>query len=284
MLDLAEYRDFIHPGSGALPRDYDLSGKNNQGGQNKNKKIGDYFENFSPTAVMVFFVDYFVFLLKHDFIITVLFIFDNKQLDLNLAVCYNVNKVTAKSLIMLKNFFVFAWELIKIVVVSLLIIIPVRYYIIQPFYVKGASMEPSFYDHEYLIIDEVSYRLREPQRGEVIVFRYPKNPQEYFIKRVVALPGEKIQMKEGAVYIYNADNPQGFKLEEPYLAQDVRTYNTSEEIISLAPDEFFVLGDNRNSSKDSRSFGPLNRSFVTGRVLLRGWPFDRAGLLESPTY
>jgi signal peptidase I len=87
---------------------------------------------------------------------------------------------------MLKNI----WEFLKIVIVSLLIILPIRYFIIQPFYVKGASMEPNFHDREYLIIDEISYRFNEPQRGQVIVFRYPNNPQEYFIKRVIGLPGD----------------------------------------------------------------------------------------------
>ena len=97
---------------------------------------------------------------------------------------------------MFKNFLSFVFELIKIVVISLVIIIPVRYFLIQPFYVKGASMEPNFYDHEYLIIDEITYRFNEPQRGDIIVFRYPRNPQEYFIKRLIAMPGEEVQIKD----------------------------------------------------------------------------------------
>ncbi|MBI4812635.1 signal peptidase I [Candidatus Falkowbacteria bacterium] len=185
---------------------------------------------------------------------------------------------------MFKNFFIFTWELVKIIIVSLAIIIPIRYFLIQPFYVKGASMEPSFYDHEYLIIDEISYRLHEPKRGEVIVFRYPRNPQEYFIKRVVGLPGEKVQIKNGEVYVYNKENSAGFALGEPYLGEGTKTYGLNEEVVSLDSNEFFVLGDNRNSSKDSRSFGPVNRSFITGRVLFRGWPFNRAGLFEAPAY
>lgn len=185
---------------------------------------------------------------------------------------------------MLKNFFVFVFELIKIVVISLVIIIPVRYFLIQPFYVKGASMEPNFYDHEYLIIDEISYRFNEPERGDIIVFRYPRNPQEYFIKRLIGLPGDEIQIKDGRVTVYNEGNDSGVVLDEPYLEEGIKTYGLSEERIILGEDEFFVLGDNRNSSKDSRSFGPVHRNFITGRVLLRGWPFNRIKLFEAPAY
>jgi signal peptidase I len=185
---------------------------------------------------------------------------------------------------MFKNFFSFVLELIKIVVISLVIIIPIRYFLIQPFYVKGASMEPSFQDHEYLIIDEISYRFNAPQRGDILVFRYPRDPQQFFIKRLIALPGEEVQIKDGKVYIYNVANPNGLVLDEPYLEAGVNTYDLTEEKTKLGNDEFYVLGDNRNASKDSRSFGPVNRSFVIGKVLLRGWPFDRIKLFEAQPY
>ncbi len=185
---------------------------------------------------------------------------------------------------MIKNFFVFVFELLKVVIISLAIIIPIRYFLIQPFYVKGASMEPNFYDHEYLIIDEISYRFRTPSRGEIVVFRYPRNPQEYFIKRIIGLPGEKIQIKDGSVYIYKVGQEEAEKLTENYLDGGVNTYALNEDIINLEPDEYYVLGDNRNSSKDSRSFGPVNKSFITGRVILRGWPPARIGLFETPQY
>lgn len=177
------------------------------------------------------------------------------------------------------------WEFVKIVIISLVIILPIRYFIIQPFYVKGASMEPTFHDHEYLIIDEISYRFHAPQRGDIIVFRYPQDPQEYFIKRVIGLPGEKVEVKDGQVYIYNDQNPDGFVLDESaYLASDVKTYDVTDQIVSLNSDEYFVLGDNRNSSKDSRSFGAVNKSFLTGRVALRGWPFAKFTVFHTPTY
>ena len=185
---------------------------------------------------------------------------------------------------MLKNFFIFIFELIKVVVISLLIIIPIRYFLIQPFYVKGASMEPNFYDHEYLIVNEISYRFNAPERGDIVVFRYPRNPQEYFIKRIIGLPGERIQIKDSNIYIYNQDNPDGIKLKELYLTPDAKTYSMDEKIISLTKDEYYMLGDNRNYSKDSRSFGPVNEGFIIGKILLRGWPFDRINLFETPVY
>jgi signal peptidase I len=175
----------------------------------------------------------------------------------------------------MKKFFLFVWEITKVVVISLAIILPVRYYLIQPFYVKGASMEPSFQDHQYLIIDEISYRFNPPRRGQVIVFRYPRNPQEYFIKRIIGLPGERVQIKEGGVVIYNEQYPEGKILQESYLADNLITASQDELALSLGEDEYFVLGDNRNASKDSRSFGAVDRSFITGKVLLRGWPLNQ---------
>ena len=161
-----------------------------------------------------------------------------------------------------------------------MIILPIRYFLIQPFYVKGASMEPNFFDHEYLIIDEINYRFKAPTRGDVIVFRYPKDPQEYFIKRIVGLPGERVQFKDGDVYVYNQQNPQGLRLDDSYLTPGIKTYGLSEDPVDVGTDDFFVLGDNRMASKDSRSFGSVNRSFFIGRVVFRGWPFDRAGIIK----
>ena len=187
----------------------------------------------------------------------------------------------------MRKFLLFIWEIVKVVSISLAIILPVRYYLIQPFYVKGASMEPNFHDHEYLIIDEISYRFNEPVRGQVVVFRYPKNPQEYFIKRIIGLPGEDIQIKDGQVFIYNDAYPSGWLLKESYLPEGLQTYDTNDLKITIGENEYFVLGDNRHASKDSRSFGPVNRSFITGKVLFRGWPLNRITIFNKqywPTY
>lgn len=137
-------------------------------------------------------------------------------------------------------------------------------------------MEPNFQDHEYLIIDELNYRFTEPIRGQVIVFRYPRNPQEYFIKRIIGLPGEEVQIKNGQVIVFNNEYKDGLILKEDYLPDDLITSHSNELKIAVGPNEYFVLGDNRQSSRDSRDFGPVAKSYVIGKVLLRGWPFSRA--------
>ncbi|HEX9664397.1 MAG TPA: signal peptidase I [Patescibacteria group bacterium] len=179
--------------------------------------------------------------------------------------------------VFLKSSAEFILELVKIVIISLAIIIPVRYFLIQPFYVKGASMEPNFFDHEYLVIDEISYRFKEPQRGEIVVFKYPRDPSQYFIKRIIGLPGDKVEIKDGRVYVGN------LKLDESaYLNPETKTLG--DLVITLEGDEYFLLGDNRNFSLDSRSFGPVKKSFIIGRTWFRGWPFSKIMVFEKPLY
>lgn len=189
---------------------------------------------------------------------------------------------------MFKKAVLYVWELLKVAIITIAIIVPIRYFLIIPFYVKGESMVPNFHDREYLIVDEISYRFKEPQRGQVIVFRYPEDPQEYFIKRVIGLPGETVQFKDGSVYIYNQANPSGFKLNENYLATDTKTlpngYSEGEKV-KVSDKQYLVLGDNRMFSKDSRSFGPIDKSFVVGKVLLRGLPLNKITLFtQTPKY
>jgi signal peptidase I len=181
----------------------------------------------------------------------------------------------------MKKFFLFVLEIAKVVVISLAIILPVRYFLIQPFYVKGASMEPNFHDDQYLVVDEISYRFAAPVRGQVVVFRYPLDPQEYFIKRIIGLPGEQIQFKDGQVIIYNTAHPDGLTLQESYLPAGLATFDENEAKISIGPHEYFVLGDNRNASKDSRTFGPVDQSFITGKVWFRGWPLSAITLFDA---
>ena len=174
----------------------------------------------------------------------------------------------------------FLLELVKVAVLAGITTPSVRNFSSKPFYVKGASMEPNFYDKEYLIIDELSYRLRVPQRGEVIVFKYPNNPKEYFLKRIVGLPGERIKVAEGKITVYNHEHPEGVVLDEPYLPRDL---DTAGEIIKvLSAEEYFVMGDNRPNSYDSRRFGPIDKSLIVGRAWFRGWPFNRAQILSEP--
>ncbi len=164
------------------------------------------------------------------------------------------------------------WEIIKVVIISLAVILPVRYFLVQPFFVLGASMEPNFANGDYLIIDEASYRIGDPQRGQVIVFKYPLNPKDYYIKRIIGLPGETVMIKEGKVYIKNADSPEGFLLDETTY---INEYTSNDQEVTLREDEYFVLGDNRDASSDSRAWGVLNRDFIVGKAWIRAFPFNQ---------
>lgn len=172
-------------------------------------------------------------------------------------------------------------DVFQIVVVSAAIILIIRYFLIQPFYVKGASMEPNFYDHEYLIIDELTYRFRSPERGEIVVFRYPRDPSQYFIKRIVGLPGETVEVVGGHIVVYNDTYPNGIILEESYLDDST---TEGKKKVTLGTNEYYVMGDNRDESLDSRSFGPVQDSFLIGRVWIRGLPLSRIGHFAPPVY
>jgi len=183
----------------------------------------------------------------------------------------------------MKSILSFIWETVKIAAVTLAIIIPIRYFLVQPFFVKGASMEPNFEDGQYLVIDELSYRLRQPQRGEVIVFHYPPDPSQFYIKRIIGLPGEKVEISSNQIKIYNMDHPLGFILDENgYLPQVTVTLGSADQ--QLGPDEYFVLGDNRQESFDSRRWGAVPSANITGRVWLRAWPPQTAHVFVAPQY
>ena len=171
-------------------------------------------------------------------------------------------------------------EVVKILIISIAIVVPIRYFVVQPFIVRGASMEPNFEDSQYLIIDEISYYLRQPKRGESIVFRYPKDPNQFFIKRIIGLPGERVEIREGMVWIVEKEHPEGIKLDESYLVPPRRFTKPDMEII-LGPDEYFVLGDNRDFSSDSRVWGVLDRRLIVGRAVLRAWPPGDLGLVAD---
>lgn len=176
----------------------------------------------------------------------------------------------------------FAFEIIKTFIISLAIILPIRYFLIQPFYVQGASMEPTFSTRDYLIINEFEYYFQAPARGDVVVFKSPFGQKEYFIKRIIGLPGEKVEIKEGQIYIYSQEQPQGFVLNEDYLS--VYTEGKQYGQIQLKDNEYFVLGDNRGASLDSRSFGAVARENIIGRAWLRGWPFSKFSIFNKVDY
>ncbi len=168
------------------------------------------------------------------------------------------------------------WELVRFAVIALLIVIPIRVFIAQPFIVSGTSMVPTFQNRDYLIVDEISYRFNEPARGEVIIFRYPNDPKKFFVKRIIALPSESLSIdSNGVVTIYNETTPDGIVLDEPYVKNIQKQSYPKTQI----PDgEYFVMGDNRSGSSDSRTWGLLPEKNIVGRALIRLVPFAHAGI------
>jgi len=170
-------------------------------------------------------------------------------------------------------------EIIKFSLIALVIVLPIRFFVAQPFIVSGASMEPTFDSGEYLIVDELSYRFEPPKRGQVIIFRYPKDESKFFIKRVIGLPKETVEMRGKDLYIRNSAFPDGFKIEQPYLGEgyDREDYLT----VTLGAGEYFVLGDNRGASSDSRIWGTLPEKDIIGRALIRLFPITKIELLPG---
>lgn len=170
-------------------------------------------------------------------------------------------------------------DLVKFALIALLVVLPVRLFIAQPFVVRGASMEPTFHGNEYLIVDQLSYRFSEPDRGDVIILRYPKDETVFFIKRVIGLPGETIELLGNTVVVQRGDGLSPLTLSEPYIEPE----RAQDEygLYTLADDEYFVMGDNRKESSDSRSWGVLQRSEVVGRALLRLLPVSRLDILPG---
>jgi len=161
------------------------------------------------------------------------------------------------------------WEIVRFSLIALLIVIPIRMFVAQPFIVSGASMEETFQSGEYLIVDQVTYHFHNPDRGDVVVFRYPRDPSKFFIKRVIAIPGDTITIDNNVVTITNAENPDGFVVNEPYIAAMNSAGRLTE---TLGDREYFVMGDNRDFSSDSRAWGVLQEERIVGRAFLRLFP------------
>jgi signal peptidase I len=190
----------------------------------------------------------------------------------------------------------FVIEIVKIVVLAFIIIVPIRVFLFQPFFVQGASMEPNFEDNQYLIVNEFGYKMTDVgvgnnsyftvkpfkriDRQKVVVFRYPLDPEKYYIKRIIGLPGERVEIKNGDVIIYNGQNPQGFVLnEKEYLSSSIRTTTSSDSFsMELKNNEYFVMGDNRMFSSDSRMWGPVPEKDIMGVVMLRAWPINKISM------
>ncbi len=167
----------------------------------------------------------------------------------------------------------------KIIVVSLAIVIPIRYFLFQPFVVQGESMQPNFSTGDYLIVDQISYRFKGPTRGEVIVFNSPTSSSQRLIKRVIGLPGELVEIDEGEIRIIKGE--ESLNLEEKYLL-GIATKGVIS--INLREDEYFVLGDNRDFSYDSRKFGVVKKENIIGKALFRLLPVSNLSKIEIPSY
>ncbi len=172
----------------------------------------------------------------------------------------------------------FLAEIIRFSLIALIIVLPIRMFVAQPFIVSGASMESTFSTGEYLIVDQLTYHFEEPMRGDVIIFRYPKDPSKYFIKRVIGLPGDTISIEGRAVTIKNAAHTEGITLDEPYILRMSPSTSLTEV---LGENEYFVMGDNRDASSDSRMWGVLQRDKIVGRAFLRLYPFNELNVLPG---
>jgi len=181
----------------------------------------------------------------------------------------------------MKKFLSLIWEVSKIVIIAAAIVIPIRYFLFQPFFVKGESMEPNFENGDYLIVDEISYRFQSPQRGEIVVFKYPEDLSQRFIKRVIGLPGETIGIEDGKITIYKDGEAQVLN-ESGYLSSSLFTQGNIK--ISLRENEYFVMGDNRPLSYDSRRFGVVPGKDIIGRVIFRALPFVSLAKFKAPAY
>ena len=183
----------------------------------------------------------------------------------------------------IKKYASFVWELVKIAFIALIIVIPIRYFLFQPFIVSGASMAPNFATGDYLIVDEISYRLSGPQRGDVVVFdaSFIKGYEgQRFIKRVIGLPGETVDVTGGKVEIIK--NGKTVVLDEKYLPANLQTTQDTE--ITLKAGQYFVLGDNRNYSYDSRFWGVVDQKYIIGKAFLRIFPITSLSEISRPAY
>lgn len=164
-------------------------------------------------------------------------------------------------------------EVVIYALLAIAIVWPIRVWVAQPFVVSGGSMDNTFKDGQYLIVDEISYRFKNPERGDVLIFKYPGDTSKYFIKRLIGLPGEKVIVSNDSVMVQNAEHPKGMTLNEPYTGS--RTLGNNS--VTLGPDEYFVMGDNRLVSLDSRAWGVLPREDIIGRPVLRLLPLSKIG-------
>lgn len=186
-----------------------------------------------------------------------------------------------------KGFWFVLADLVETIIVAVGIFTVVYIFLVQPHQVKGISMLPNFRDSEYILTDKISYRFSPPQRGDVIIFKAPKNYSEDYIKRIIALPGEKIKLDNGELFVYNKQHPDGVQLKEPYeitAPTSPGPFLKDGNIVQVPDNQYFVMGDNRIRSFDSREWGMVPKENIIGRAWLRYWPLTRAGFIPQPNY
>jgi signal peptidase I len=191
---------------------------------------------------------------------------------------------------LLRSIITFFFEIAETAILAVLIFLALYLFLVRPHQIRGDSMLPNFHNGEYLLTEMVSYNLlkKEPQRGEVIVFRSPEQPSLDFIKRVIALPNEKVKLENGKVFVINQEHPEGFLLEEDYLEEGTGTEGRRTikdgEVFSTGDNGYVVMGDNRERSSDSREWGVIGKENIIGRVWLRYWPPEAVALIKPALY
>ncbi len=186
-----------------------------------------------------------------------------------------------------KEFLNFVFDLLKTGVIVFVIAFALRYFAIQPFIVEGESMMPNFVNNEYLLAEKISYLFGQPKRGDVVVFKYPKNPSVNYIKRIIGLPGETVKIENDHIVIMNSEYPNGTILSEEYIPKNYLTLSengATATAVNVGSNEYFVLGDNRQHSSDSREWGLLPRENISGRAWLSLLPFDHFGIQHRLEY
>lgn len=174
------------------------------------------------------------------------------------------------------------WEIAKVIVGVFVVAAIIRYFLFQPFIVDGSSMEPNFHNNEYIVVEKLSYRFHAPRRGDVIVLEYPGNISVDYIKRIIGLPGETVKIDNGQVFV------NGTQLQEPYLTNGQTTTiggsSSTPYQVTLGENQYFMLGDNRDHSSDSRDWGVLDRSLIVGRAALVLYPSQDFHAVAAPKY
>lgn len=181
------------------------------------------------------------------------------------------NKSSAKS---------FLSYFIPLVALALLL----RFFVFQPYIVSGESMVPSYHNGEYLIVQKIAALSHKFYRGDVVVLKNPENVHEVFLKRVIGLPGETVEIKKSQVFIYNTEHPGGYLLDEPYINNELISSLTTTKTYILDKNQYFVMGDNRTNSIDSRSFGPIEKKLIIGKIWSQMSSFLNFDLFKRPIY